>query len=90
MPYKFRMAQMRAKLYFCYINRASIVELKLTVLSVLGDTWSDAGMELADDPLYAMKHADTKVICQILLKNIELVKLISTSTAVCITDTQKL
>lgn len=54
------MAQIRAKLYFCYVNRASIVELRLTLLSVLGNTWSDAGMELADDPLYATKHADTK------------------------------
>lgn len=66
------------------------MELRLVLFSVSGNTWSDSGMELADDPLYAMKHADTKVICQILLKNIELVKLISTSTAVCITDTQKL
>lgn len=66
------------------------MELRLTLLSVLGNTWSDAGMELADDLLYAMKHADTKVMCHIFLKNIELVKLISTSTAVCLTDTQEL
>lgn len=81
---------MRGKLCFCYINRASIVELRLILLSVLDNTWSDAGMKLADDSLYAMKHADTKVICQIFLKNIELVKLISTSTAVCITNTPEL
>lgn len=56
------MAQIGTKLYFCYINKASVVELRLTLLSVLGNTWSDAAMEVADDPLYAMKHADTKVI----------------------------
>lgn len=66
------------------------MELRLTLLPVFGNTWSDAGMELADDPLYAMKHADTKVICHIFLKNIKLVKLISTSTAVCLTDSQEL
>lgn len=84
------MAQMRAKLYLCYSNKASIVELRLTLLSVLDNAWSDAGMELADDLLYAMKHADTKVIYQIVLKNIELVKLISTRAALGITNIQEL
>lgn len=47
-------------------------------------------MELTDDSLYGMKRADTEVVCQIFLKKIEPVKLISTSTALCITGTQEL
>lgn len=89
-PYKLSLDQMGAKLHFCYINRAPVVEFRLTLFFVQGNTCSDVGMVLADDSLYGMKCADTKVICQIFLKRFEPVKLIFTSTAVCITGTQEL
>lgn len=66
------------------------MEFRLTLFFVLGSTWSDAGMELAEDSLCGMKRADRKVICEIFLKKFEPVKLISANTALCITGTQEL
>lgn len=60
---------MGAKLHFCYTNGAPVVELRLTLFCVLGDTWSDAGMELTDDSLYGMKQEARSSMSNIFEKN---------------------